>query len=134
VIELVADNEKGEWLNICYPGLNATIYCSYFSMNPAMFVDISEDNRKLVYRHALKANAVTEISFSNSADKVYGVFYNLEGNVATPVQFTLTDSTKNFFRASLLFNNIPNQDSITPTLNFIKEDIKQLMESFRWPI
>ena len=132
VIEPLTDTVKGEWFNIFYPDFDATIYCSYLPMNLLQLADLSEDSRKFVYLHVMKADAITARQFSNPENKVYGILYHLEGNVASPVQFTLTDSTNNFFRASLLFNNVPNQDSIAPVLNYIKADIDQLIESFRW--
>ena len=132
VVEHVPNAATGRWFNIYYPDFDATIFCSYSPMNPSKLAEFSEDSRKFVYKHAVKADAITGTLFSKPEDKVYGIFYNLEGNVATPIQLTLTDSTSNFFRASLLFNSVPNQDSIAPILNYIKADIKQLMESFRW--
>ena len=35
-----------------------------------------------------------------------------------------------FVRGSLYFNNIPNQDSIQPVLDFIKQDIEHIFETF----
>jgi gliding motility-associated lipoprotein GldD len=80
----------------------------------------------------MKANAITKEPFSNPEKRVYGTLYHLEGNVASPLQFMLTDSSSHFFRASLLFNTVPNQDSIAPVLIYIKEDVMRLIESFEW--
>jgi len=44
----------------------------------------------------------------------------------------LTDSTRNFFRGALYFNNVPNKDSIAPMENYIREDVIRIMESFEW--
>jgi hypothetical protein len=44
----------------------------------------------------------------------------------------LTDSVRSFVRCALYFDNIPNQDSIAPVLEYINNDIQVLMESFRW--
>ena len=43
-----------------------------------------------------------------------------------------TDSTEHFFRGALYFNCQPNQDSIAPMLDYMREDIVRLMESFEW--
>ncbi len=131
-IEPVIDTVKGEWFNIDYTGLNAKIYCSYYPIKSSELNKYIEDNHKLVYRHVMKADAITEQPFSDVDKNVFGVLYCLEGNVASPLQFTLTDSIANFFRASLMFNTVPNQDSITPVLEYIKEDIRHLIESFEW--
>ena len=55
--------------------------------------------------------------------------YDYEGITATSSQFYLTDSVKHFFRGSFYFDTEIN-DSIVPIKNFVKEDIKYLIESF----
>jgi len=130
-IEPVIDTVEGEWFNINYPAFNAQIYGSYFPMKPAQLNAFLEDNHKFVYRqHVMKADAIVGQTFDNPEKKVYGTLYLIEGNVASPLQFILTDSTSHFFRASLLFDAVPNRDSITPVLNYIKEDVVRLIESF----
>ena len=47
------------------------------------------------------------------------------------LQFYLTDSTNHFLRGALYFNTEVN-DSIAPVSIFLKDDIKHLIESFRW--
>jgi len=131
-VESVTGAAKGEWFNIHYPAFNAIIYASYFSIKPDQLNAFLEENHKLVYRHAVKANDIIEQRFSNPENRVYGVLYRIEGNVASPLQFMLTDSSSHFFRASLLFNTVVNQDSIAPVLAYIKEDVMQLIESFEW--
>ena len=131
-VEPEIDTVEREWFNIHYPAFNAQIYCSYFPIKPSQLNAFLEDDHKFVYRHVMKADAITKQPFSNPEKRVYGVLYHLEGNVASPLQFILTDSLSHFFRASLLFNTIPNQDSIIPVLTYIKEDVRQLIESFEW--
>jgi gliding motility-associated lipoprotein GldD len=121
-----------EWFNLIYPSLNAQIYCSYIPVEKNNLVQISEESRKFVYLHVIKADAIHELSFENPEQKVYGLIYEVKGNVASPLQFVLTDSVNSFFRGALYFNNIPNQDSIAPVLEYIKEDIYVLIDSFRW--
>ena len=131
-IESMIDTANGKWFDIHYPAFNAQIWASYFSIKPSQLNAFLEGNHRHVYAHVMKANAITEELFSNPEKRVYGVLYHLKGNVATPLQFMLTDSSSHFFRASLLFNAVPNQDSITPVLNYITEDVIQLIESFKW--
>ncbi len=132
-VEPVIDTVKGEWFNINYPAFNAQIYASYFPIKPAQLNTFLEDNHKFVYRqHVMKADAITEQIFNNSEKKVYGTLYHIEGDVASPLQFVLTDSAFHFFRASLFFDAALNQDSIAPVLNYIEEDVRRLIESFEW--
>lgn len=126
-------NAEGEkfWMDITYPALNATIYCSYKPVNSDLF-NLVEDTRNIVYKHAVKADAIAEIPFENKESKVYGILYELEGNTASPTQFVLTDSIRHFFRGALYFESVPNKDSIAPMVNYVQQDIVRLMESFDW--
>jgi len=125
------DAEKKFWIDIVYPGLNATIYCSYFIINHNL-QQLSENSRKFVYDHSIKADGISERVYSNTEEKVYGILYELKGNTASTAQFVLTDSVKHFLRGALYFENVPNKDSIAPMADFVKKDIERLMESFRW--
>jgi len=124
-------NKDNNWINIIYPDLNASIYCSYVRVDSAIN-KYSEDSRRAVYKHLVKADNIEEKVFENPEKKVHGIFYNLHGNVASTAQFVLTDSTNHFFRGAVYFNNIPNKDSIAPMADFIKRDVIRLMESFSW--
>jgi gliding motility-associated lipoprotein GldD len=128
--EIIIPGKK--WFNIVYPSLNAQIYCSYMSLTKNNLSEASEESRKLVYLHVIKADAIQEKSFENPEQNVYALVYEIKGNVASPTQFVVTDSIKSFFRGALYFNNIPNQDSIAPVLEYINEDIHVLIDSFRW--
>jgi gliding motility-associated lipoprotein GldD len=91
-----------------------------------------EDSREFVYKHTVMADAIEEIRFENDSLNVYGILYELSGNTASAVQFFLTDSTSHFLRGSLYFNVPPNKDSLAPVIDFIRDDIVYLMESFQW--
>jgi gliding motility-associated lipoprotein GldD len=124
--------EGGEPFNIIYPQLNAHIYCSYIPFEKTQLMQLAEQSRKFVYIHATKADAIQQEMFENPEQNVFGMIYDIKGNVATPTQFVLTDSISNFFRGALYFDNTPNQDSIAPVLEYINQDIQVLIESFRW--
>lgn len=126
-------SQKGEsyWIDINYPALNASVYCSYKPVHGNLY-DLLEDTRKIVYKHTVRADAIDDNIFINRPQKVYGIFYDLEGNTASQAQFILTDSTQHFFRAALYFDNVPNKDSIAPMAEYVKQDMKRMMESFKW--
>lgn len=119
------------WINIDYPDLNGKIHISYKKVNNNL-EQLLDDTRSLAYKHSIKADAINEKMFLKPEKKVYGILYEIEGNAASSLQFFLTDSTKNYLRGALYFNAEPNKDSLAPVINFIKEDIKFLMESFEW--
>jgi gliding motility-associated lipoprotein GldD len=130
-VEAAVGGEEG-FFNLVYLRWNARIYCSYFSLKSNDAMQLSEESRRLVYVHALKADAIREQRFDSPDDALYGLRYDIGGDVASPTQFVLTDSLHSFFRGALYFDNPPNRDSIVPVLEFINNDIHVLMESFRW--
>jgi len=118
--------------NIDYPELNGRIHLTYLPLSLDSFIMVTEDSRRLAYKHSIKANSIFENYYSNDTTKVYGVLFKITGNAASPVQFFITDSTKNFLRGALYFNHLPNYDSISPVADYVQQDIVHLIESLRW--
>ncbi|MDO4727254.1 MAG: gliding motility lipoprotein GldD [Porphyromonadaceae bacterium] len=118
--------------NIDYPMLNGRIYLTYMPLDLDSFIAVTEDSRRLAYKHTIKANSIIDNYYENDTTKVYSVLFQISGNAASPVQFFITDSTKNFLRGALYFNNIPNYDSIMPVADYVQEDIERLIETVRW--
>ena len=79
----------------------------------------------------MMAAAISESVYINEKYKVYGLLYDYEGITATSTQFYLTDSVNHFFRGALYFNTEVT-DSLLPINNFLKEDIKHMIETFKW--
>lgn len=119
------------WLSIYFPKNDATIYLTYKQVKGNL-KKLTEDTRDMVYKHTIKASAIKEKNYKNDSSNVYGILYNIKGNVASNVQFYMTDSTRHFLRGSLYFNNSPNKDSIAPVLNFIRKDIIHMIETTKW--
>jgi putative hemolysin len=119
------------FMDIRFPVFNATIYLTYKPVKNDL-QKLYEEHRSMTMKHIPKANGIEESAFSNPQFKVYGSRYTVKGNAASNTQFYLTDSTSNFIRGSLYFYSLPQPDSIAPVLTFINEDIKHLIETFRW--
>jgi gliding motility-associated lipoprotein GldD len=121
------------WLNVSYPEFNGKIHLSYQAVeSPKQFEQLVEDARTFAFKHTVKATAIDEALISYPEKKVYGIFYSIDGNTASSIQFFLTDSTKNYLRGALYFNEQPRLDSIRPVLDFVKEDIDVMIKSFKW--
>ena len=116
---------------IHYPKMKATIYISYKPINNNLKL-LLKDAQKLTYEHVIKADAITDQPFINQKNKVYGMFYQVNGNAATNAQFYATDSIKNFIDCSVYFYAKPNYDSIYPAVSYVKNDMRRLMESLKW--
>jgi gliding motility-associated lipoprotein GldD len=82
--------------------------------------------------HKIKATAIEDENILRPKDKIYGTFFELQGDVASPFQFYLTDSTSRFVSGVVYFNTRPNYDSIKPTLDYLKVDLKRFMATFKW--
>ncbi len=126
------ENEENPcWLNMSFPNNNANLYLTYKNIDNNLET-MTEDAREFAYQHKVKADAIKTMSFENDTVNVYGILYDIKGNVASNVQFYITDSTNHFLRGSLYFNTRPNKDSLSPAIEFIRKDIIHLMETTRW--
>jgi len=119
------------FMDIQFPKFNATVYLTYKPVKNDL-QKLYEDHRSMTMKHIPKANAIDEEAYADPVHKVYGSRYSIKGNAASNTQFYLTDSTANFIRGSLYFYSVPQPDSIEPVLAFINEDIKHMIETFRW--
>lgn len=116
---------------IHYPKMKATLYLSYKPVNGNIKL-LLKDAQKLTYDHVIKADDILEQPYINPSQKVYGMFYHVNGNAATNAQFYVTDSTKHFIDCSIYFYTKPNFDSIMPAASYVKNDMRTLMETLKW--
>jgi len=119
------------WINVVIPANKAQIHLSYKKVNGNL-EQLINDSHVLAYKHSQKADAIIEKLYINTKSKVYGTIFEITGNAASPMQFHLTDSTKNFIRGSFYISEIPNYDSLSPVIHFIEEDIYHLIETLNW--
>jgi gliding motility-associated lipoprotein GldD len=132
--KVVADTERIAepcWINIEFKEFGGKIHISYKPVhnNVNKFI---EDSRTLAYKHTIKADAIRETVYTNDSSGVYGLLYEIKGNAASSVQFYLTDSNRHFLRGSLYFNVQPDADSMAPVIDFFTDDIRHLVETFKW--
>lgn len=133
VLQDSASNARPCWLDVSYPQFNGRIHLSYQTISSKkIFNELIEDARTFAFKHTVKATAIDEAVISYPDKKVYGIYYSIDGNTASSVQFFLTDSTHNYLRGALYFNEQPRLDSIQPVLEFIKKDIDVMIKTFKW--
>lgn len=128
----VKTNGKTKGINIEYPSLKATIYLSYKDVNENNLDSLLRDAQNLTQKHTVKADEITYKPYENQENRVYGMLYEVGGDAASQSQFYVTDSTRHFLSGSLYFYAKPNYDSIYPASEYLKKDIKRLMESIKW--
>jgi gliding motility-associated lipoprotein GldD len=128
-----APKAKPCWLNMQFPQFNGTLHLSYeHILSKKEFNELIEDAHKLSFKHTVKASSIDQGSIRYPDRKIYGIYYTIEGNAASSVQFYLTDSTRNYIRGALYFNTEPRLDSIQPVLTFVKKDVDMMIKSLKW--
>jgi gliding motility-associated lipoprotein GldD len=112
--------------------LNGTIFFRYLNMEEpvAFYINNSIDEVEV---HQVKATNIKDKKIIRPEDRVFGTVFELQGDVATPFQFYLTDSTDRFIYAEVLFNSRPNYDSLRPSLEYLRQDLDTLLNTFKWP-
>jgi len=56
----------------------------------------------------------------------------LEGEVPSQYQFHVSDSAKHFLRGALYFKTATQNDSLRPVIDYIKQDVRHLLETLEW--
>ncbi len=123
--------ENPWWVNVEFPEFSGKIYVSYKEVKKYKLEKLIGDAFNMTNKHSMKAYAIND-SLISTPNKVHGVFFKVEGDVATANQFFLTDSTEHFLRGALYFDATPNQDSLKPVNDFLVEDMKHLINTFKW--
>jgi gliding motility-associated lipoprotein GldD len=124
--------ENPWWINIDFPQFAARVHLSYKIVTARNFDTLVNDAFKMAYKqHTSKASDIIDSEFV-SRRGINGIYFTLAGNTATGNQFFLTDTTRHFLRGALYFNATPNEDSISVVNNFLKEDLRHLINTLEW--
>ncbi len=123
--------EKDCWINIVYKGYSGIVHLTYKPVEDNL-ERLMKESQELAFVHTVRADAIQSTEYSDFEKKVYGSMYLIEGNAATSTQFYATDSVKHFLRGVVYFNNSPNADSLAPVTDYVREDIRHLMETLNW--
>lgn len=123
--------ENPWWINIDFPQFNGRIYVSYKEIGKYKLDKLINDAFTMTNKHTTKAYSIDDSLITNP-NNVHGMFFKVGGNVATANQFFLTDSTKHFLRGALYFDATPNEDSLSIVNRFLVEDVRHLINTFKW--
>lgn len=121
------------WVEIYYPELQATIHVTYKSVNHSekLLREYFQDAYILTAKHQVKAYAIDE-SIVRTPSGMTAVIAELDGEVPSQFQFTMTDSTNHFLRAAVYFNVRVQNDSLRPAIDYLKRDAMQLINTLSW--
>ncbi len=124
-------NSQPCWYNVDFPLFRAKLHLSYAPLQNNVHNHI-EAVRTLAYKHTAMADAIDERLTYLPEHNKFGVFYEIKGNAASPLQFFVTDSVNHFMRGALYFNHSPNKDSLGPVIDYIKADMAHLIQTLEW--
>lgn len=127
-----SEGEGKDWFDIVYPEYGARVYCTYLPIKNGNFARLSDDSYRMAYSHVLMASEIKQIRYADYDNRIYGIFYEIEGDVATPMQFFVTDSIHNFLRGSFYYDSKVRSDSVAPITEFVITDIKNMVATLRW--
>jgi len=121
------------WVEIYYPNLKANIHVTFKRINNSeqLLKEYLNDSYVLTAKHQIKASAIDETITKTPSGKV-AVIAEIEGEVPSQFQFTMTDSTRNFLRGALYFNTQVQNDSLRPAIEYVKKDMMQMINTLKW--
>lgn len=121
------------WVEIYYPELKSNIHITFKDLmnNHKLLKEYLDDAHTLTAKHQIKAYAINEIITRTPSGKT-AVIAELEGEVPSQFQFTITDSTKNFLRGALYFNTKVQNDSLAPAIEYMKKEIMHMINTLEW--
>ena len=132
IVPVASDSKSETAFNILYPRYNATIYCTGLTIDRQSLNRAIDDSYRFAYSHSSKASGIDRELYENEHTGTYATIYRIDGEVATPLQFFVTDSTTNFLRGSLYYDREVVTDSVAPVTEFIHKDIVHLIETLEW--
>lgn len=120
------------WMDLFYPELVADVQITYKTVDGEESLrDLLDDSYRLTSRHQIKAYSIDEVILRTPSGKT-AIVTELEGEVPSQFQFFITDSTANFLRGALYFRTASKNDSLAPSISYIKKDIVHLLNTLEW--
>ena len=118
-----------------YRDLNLSLNLSFYNIKSSQDLEKkSRDFSLILDTHTKKSNGVILREYDNDYRKIFGKLFEIKGDVASPIQFYLTDSLSNFISGSVNLKFKSNYDSIYPSIQYVKNDVLVLYESINWNI
>lgn len=123
--------DAARWFDLRYPKQRATVHLTWSPVNGEL-QNLITDAHKFKSTHQAKAAKIKSERTLNDSTRVFGNTFDVEGDVASPFVFYLTDSTNNFLYGALYFDAPPNADSLAPVTERIRSDMRHMITTLRW--
>ena len=116
-----------------YPKMNMVVDMSLNKISNAEDLENNFRDFSLILKtHSKKSNGIFTKEYEDANNRVYAKIFEMRGDVASPIQFYLTDSISSFMKGSLNLKFKSKYDSIFPSIQYVKNDIIVLFESLNW--
>lgn len=125
------NNIKNCNYEIYYKNLNAKIFINQIVLSNSIEKVLNTFNQKINENSRL-SDQIIQSDYVNIDKKIYSKLYSFVGNSPSNIQFYVTNQTDKFLTGSLFFETKPNYDSLFPYIDYIRNDIKKMVDSFRW--
>ena len=125
------NNIKNCNYEIYYKNLNAKIFINQIVLSNSIEKLLNTFNQKINENSRL-SDQIIQSNYVNIDKKIYSKLYSFVGNSPSNIQFYVTNQTDKFLTGSLFFETEPNYDSLFPYIDYIRNDIKKMVDSFRW--
>ena len=119
------------WYDMRFPHQRATVHLTWSPVG-AQLNELIEDAHAFKNSHGSKALKIGNERILRDSVRVFGTLFDVEGDVASPFVFYLTDSTDNFLYGALYFDVRPNADSLAPVTARIRDDLRHFASTLRW--
>lgn len=126
-----APQGDARWYDLRFAGQRATAHFTWSPVNGQM-AELIEDAHAFKNTHGAKAVKIRSERMLRDSARVFGTLFDVEGDVASPFVFYLTDSTDNFLYGALYFDVPPNADSLAPVTDRLRADLRHLAATLAW--
>lgn len=119
------------WYDLRFTHQRATIHLTYSPVQGDL-PELIENAHDFKRKHEAKAARIRSERVWRPEARVFGTLFDVEGDVASPFVFYLTDSTANFLYGALYFDTRPNADSLAPVTDRLRADMRHFAATLRW--
>lgn len=123
--------DAARWFDVRFAGQRATVHLTWSPVGDQL-QSLIEDAHGFKNTHQAMAAKISSERILRPPSRVFGTVFNVEGDVASPFVFYVTDSTSNFLYGALYFDARPNADSLAPVTKRIREDMLHMIATLEW--
>lgn len=129
--EVERSNSDSCWVDIYFPHFECRWHITYRNIPESgrTWEDHFEEYRSLAYKHIQKVTQIKERPLEEKSG--LGVMYELYGTVGVPAQLLFADSV-NMVLTSFYFDAPVRNDSLSPLIDYMKEDLMHMVKTLEW--